>query len=235
MRGLLKVVSRFCVLLALLFSVQCAVLLFEALEPQMDKSDANDRIEKIKTWLPNSEFVGVYKITSEDALRKTIMFVENPHAYFYQIEVLDMTQFWDNIRIYDAFMYDKKKAKSRFYFHERLSDIYAVGFWHEVKQVDISPMTFLLLNCPSGDYAGLIKDLYLKTFDSYWYSFIPQLKKRADWKRIADEFGAERTEQIRKVMKHLKKSKFERELREYLVIRYPTLGDSVQKSDAPRE
>ena len=231
MRGLLKAVSRFCIVLALLFSVQCDAVVYFS-KPLIDKGYAGEQIKEIKTWLPDSEYVGVYKITSEDALRKTILFVEDPDVdeYFNQIKVLDMAQLWDNIRIYDAFMHDKKKAKSRFYFHERLSDVYAVGFWHEVKQVDISLITFLLLNCPSGDYAGLIKDLYLKTFDSYWYSFIPQLKKRADWKRIVDEFGAERMEQIKKVMKHLGKSKFEKEFKEYLLTRYPALGESVQKT-----
>lgn len=231
MRGLPMVVSRSCVVLAFLFSVQCVPFagIMYLTEPMIDNAITHDRIKEIKTWLPNSELAGLYKITSEDTLRKTINFVENPGDYFYQIRTLDMTQFWDSIRIYDAFMYDNKKA-TIFYFHKRLSDFYGVGHWHGVNaSVDISIITFLLLNCPSGDYGGLIKDLYLYTFASYWHSFIPQLKKRRDWKLIVDEFGAERTEQIEMVMIRLGKSEFEKELREYLLTRYPTLRESVEK------
>lgn len=230
MKGFPVVVSKFCVLLALLFSVQCTALLEQL--PTFDKNDANRRIEAIKTWLSSSESAGVYNIRSEDTLVKTIMFVEDPAHHFALIRDMDMTQFWENVGLYDAFMYGKNKGKRKFHFRERLIDL--IGSQDEEKGYcsawfpgdPFLILTFLLLNCQSGDYEVIIKDLYMEELIKCTRTDIGELKKREDWKRIVDEFGVERTEQMKRVVKRLGNSGFEKEFKEYLFARYPGIRKS---------
>ena len=233
MRAASSIDARLSILMALLFSVQCGLLMRYV--PTVTRGDANHRIEEIKAWLPNSEFAGVYKMTSEETLAKTIMFVEDPVHHFKLIRDMDMTQFWENISLHDAFMREKKKSKSMFYFHDRLKDMI---HWQAVEdefgsivspEDVVSILTFLLLNCQSGDYEDILRDLYMREFGSYPSWCIRDLKKRKDWKRVVDQFGEERVMTITKVVKRLRNSGFEKEFKEYLVTRYPILRESVQK------
>jgi hypothetical protein len=233
MRGLQSVVLRLAVLMALLFSVQCLSVF--RLVPAVTRGDANRYIARIETWLPNSEFAGVYRITSKDTLAKTIMFVEDPMFYFKLIKDVDMVQFWENVGLYDAYKHDKKKGKAEFYFREQLKNMID---WQEVP-VDIfgnlvnaadvvSRLTFLFLNGPSGGYGDIIKDLYMREFRSYPTDCISELKDMKDWKLVVDRFGEENAETMKKVVKGLGKSGFEKEFKEYLLTRYPILRESDQ-------
>ena len=230
MREASPAVSRFFILLVLLFVAKCipSMLLYYELDRKgIDASIAQDRIKHIKAWLPNSEHERVYKIESEDTLEKTIMFVEDPERYFRLISDMDVTQFWENISLHDSFMREKKKAKSGFYFHERL-----IAFTKDLLAMrgeKVSVMTFLLLNCQSANYEQRIKDLYMHLFGLHTGLFIRQLKKREDWKRVVDELDVERAEQFKRVLRHLGKSQFEKEFRDYLLIRYPSIKEYIKK------
>jgi hypothetical protein len=120
-------------------------------------------------------------------------------------------------------MYDTKKTKSGFYFEERL-----VAVTREMNEEKFYVITFLVLNCYSAVYGELLDDLYMDLFGSHTELFIKQLKKRGDWKRIVDR-GTASMRQFVVVINNLGNSDFEKELKEYLFTRYPSIKYYVHK------
>lgn len=204
------------------------VLFIAMLAPRLllafDENDAKERVKQIKAWLPNYRYAWALKIASEDALQKAILFIEDPNANFRLTNGMNMSEFWENCRLYERFMYDTNRTRSGFYLYERLRAVTA-----EMSEEKASLMTFLILNCPAAAYKELLTDLYMKLFACHAGLFIDQLKKRQDWKRVVDELDSASANRVRSVVDSLGDSDFEKEFKKYILEEHhPIIREDIQ-------
>lgn len=125
--------------------------------PAFDENDAKERVKQIKAWLPTFEYAWGYKIDSEAALEKAILFIEDSIINFHLSSGMDMSEFWRNASLYERFMYETKKTKGGWYFCERLIEV-----TREMNGERVSVLTFLVLNDSSSCVIHLLKSTSIR-------------------------------------------------------------------------
>jgi len=191
--------------------------------PAFDQKDAKERVKEIKAWLPTYEYKWAYKIESEEALEKAILFIEEPLEYISSVRGLDQSALWRDIVLYQTFMYEVRKTKEGFYFYGQLCRLTAT-----MSEGKVSIMTFVLLNCHAAADSELIADLYCRLLNSDTRMFIQYLSKEKNWKQVINEMATCNASDIKELLDKLGDSKFEKEFKEYLRSKQTYIRELVE-------
>jgi hypothetical protein len=192
-----------------------------------DENAAKERVKEIKVWLPTFEYAWQYKVDSEEALEKVILFVENPLKYVSVVRGIDHKSLVRNKLLYETFLYETKRATDGMYFYSQLLSISRT-----MSKEKVSLMTFVLLDCCDALEGEAIAGLYARLFMANTRMFIKFLKGRSDWKQVVNEFGNFNADQTGTILNNLGDSEFEKEFKEYVFTKYPFIKEYMKKKDA---